>query len=85
MPPALAANFFQFTFSGPEIQMLAGLLDIRKMVELGTKGGGGKIRVQPEITHRIFMSPRGFMILRQQVNEIFDKMQEQEVFKVVDE
>ena len=69
-PAPEAANFFQFAWGGPDVQMLVGYL---YMLPRQTRPGE-EVTVEPEITHRIFMSVRGFAMLRHQVEEAANKL-----------
>jgi hypothetical protein len=62
-------NFFTFAWnSGVEVQLLAGYVDL---LDLKAKAKDAEVRgeVCPQITHRLFMSMRGFAQLRAQVIE----------------
>lgn len=73
LPRPEAANFFNFTLAGPEVEMLIGVVDLRQLVF-----GPDNIpeSVEPEITHRFFMSTRGLEFLKAQVDDIYGKYQE---------
>lgn len=69
LPAAQAVNFFTFAWnSGVEVQLLAGYVDL---LDLRAKAKDSEMRgeVCPSITHRLFMSMRGFAQLRAQVLE----------------
>jgi hypothetical protein len=74
LPAPEAANFFYFSFSGPEVQLLIGFIDLNDLLrEAGIVGTPDRAPIKPEITHRILMSPRGFAAFRQQMNDIAQK------------
>ncbi len=63
-PPPQAVNFFTFSWNGPEVQLLAGYLDLQPpQTEVPPT------EVVPEITHRLVMSVRGLAILKHQLDE----------------
>jgi hypothetical protein len=69
LPAPQAVNFFTFAWnSGVEVQLLAGYVDL---LDLRAKAKDAEVRgeVCPQITHRLFMSMRGFAQLRAQVLE----------------
>ena len=68
-PRPEAANFFQFSWGGPDVQMLIGYLDmVPRPVGLGTSDQ--VVSVEPLITHRLFMSIQGFALLKGQLDEL---------------
>ena len=69
--PPVAANYFSFTFSVPEIQMLVGYVDLTDLV---VTPGQSKVTVTPMISHRLALSLRGFLFLKKQIDEIWEKM-----------
>jgi hypothetical protein len=74
-PPPEAANFFYFTFLGPDVQMLVGYVDPRTVHEARLRGE--EVVVTPHVAHRIALSARGFQHLRKQLEEIaklYDQM-----------
>jgi hypothetical protein len=74
LPQPEFANFFYFSFSGPELELLVGFLDtnaiLRQSGIVGTPEPGA---IKPEVSHRIVMSARGFAVLREQVQNIGDQ------------
>ena len=75
--PPTAANWFNFSFQGPEVQMMIGYVDLHDLVMTGAPGGPKRARVDAEVLHRVMLSSKGFAMLRQQIQEIgmqFDKM-----------
>lgn len=73
LPAPTAVNFFNFTVSGPEVQMLAGFLDLRKLIPGAAKNG----RVQVEVSDRMFMSMQGFLTLRASVLDLERQLRKQ--------
>ncbi len=80
LPPPEAANFFHFTISGPEVEMLVGFIDLQRMAATLAAAQSGQAKpVHPEWTHRIFLSVRGFLTLKAQVDEMTRRLSEQGV------
>jgi hypothetical protein len=75
-PAPEAANFFHLTFSGPDVQMFVGYVDLYEVhlraeqIRQGRKPSA----LHPEITHRLALGLRGFLALKQQVDDLFGKM-----------
>lgn len=76
LPAPEAVNFFHFTFSGPEMEMLVGILDLNHVLDANSRPRNGVVQLRPEVTHRFLMSIRGFALLKQQVEEISKKIEE---------
>lgn len=84
LPAVEPVNFFHFSVSGPEIEMRMGMIDIfamgtiankaKEMSKRGQMAAPAKLTV--DITHRIFLSPRGFLHLHHKVNEMAGLMQD---------
>ncbi len=82
LPAMEPANFFHFSVSGPEIELRVGMIDVfaigtfaskaREQLQRGQVASPAKLKV--DITHRFFMSPRGFELLREKVNEMAQLM-----------
>jgi hypothetical protein len=74
LPPPEAVNFFTFAWtSGVEMQLLAGyvdLLELKNQTDDASKIG----EVTPVISHRLFMSMRGFALLRANVLDAAAKL-----------
>lgn len=72
LPPATAANYVSMAFSGPEIQMILGYLDLHQFAEAVQKASkhGSRVTVSATPTHRVMLSQRGFALLRQQVDQV---------------
>ncbi len=78
-----AANWFHFSVSGPEIEVMVGTIDIYRLsLELKRLKGdiaSGKmvkaVKITPDVTHRFMLSQRGFLMLRAKVLEITDLLQ----------
>src|SRR5690348_8831685 len=71
--PPVGANYFNFSFSGSDIQMAVGYIDPHDMlVQPGTSRPAKKPprSVDAEISHRFLLTPKGFANLRQQLQEI---------------
>jgi hypothetical protein len=68
MPPPEGANYFHVTTSGPDVQLLVGYVDLLKLHHART--GGAKSRIEPEITHRFYLSVTAFFMLKRQLEEI---------------
>ncbi len=66
-PPPIGANFFTFAWSGSDIQLLIGYVDLQAT---GTAPPGAKIVAEPLIVGRYFMSLRGFALLKHQLDEV---------------
>ena len=64
-PDPTGANFFSFAWNGPEVQLLVGYLDLIPPTVSKDK----EAVLKPMISHRIFMSVRGFALLRAQLNK----------------
>jgi hypothetical protein len=62
--------------SGPEVEMLVGLLDLNHIVDVQARSKGRPIQLRPEVTHRFMMSIRGFAVLKQQIEEISRRVEE---------
>jgi hypothetical protein len=78
LPAPEAANWFQLTRANDSIQLLIGYVDPIHASDYVTAVRSGKknLTLSPEIASRVAMSIGGFMYLRNQVNELFSKMQE---------
>lgn len=80
LPTAEAANWFAFSHVAGEIQLFVGYLDLNMMADVINRLKGGTSEeipdVNPEITRRIMLSPRAFLLLRSQVEQIFQKLRE---------
>jgi len=75
----IGANYFHFTFIGPELEMLVGNLSLRAIHEFkeASEKSATAEPVVPNVTHRFMLTPLGFDQLRQQIEEIgrkFDAM-----------
>lgn len=75
LPRAESANWFHFTVSGPEFEMLVGTLSLHELHLIRT--GVKKPKVRPDISHRFFLSLRGFIVLKRQVDELTAKLEAQ--------
>ena len=72
IPAPEAVNAFNFVLSGPEIQMLVGYADLRQFLDLP---GDKQTEVPVAVLHCFLMSPRAFVFLKQQVDEIWASME----------
>lgn len=76
LPPPEGVNYFDFSFLGPEVQLLAGYMDLKSLA-IASQSADDEVNVlSPEITHRLVMSIRGFLHLRAQIDGILGKMVE---------
>lgn len=66
MPAPEGVNYFHFTASGPDVQMLVGYIDLRSVAD--AKEGEGVLI--PAIQHRFVLTQVGFAHLRSQLAEI---------------
>lgn len=71
------ANWFQLSHLGTDIQLLIGYVDSQKVlaaVETEKRRPGHKgsmnVRAEAEITHRMLLSPQGFVTLRATVEQL---------------
>lgn len=70
-PDPEAVNFFHLSFAGAEMQMMVGYVDARTVHEIRMNP---KLRdLTPHISHRFAISPIGWAILRQQMEDIGKK------------
>lgn len=74
LPPYEPANFFNISYSGPEIALMVGMLDLHAIAVASQNKQGGEVRIRPEITHRFFVSPRGLALLKKMVDEMYDRL-----------
>ncbi len=81
LPPPEGANFVNFSFSGPEVEMMVGYVDLHRLALSAPNTG----RIEAEITHRFFMSLRGFIMMKSQIDTIWKSMQEKGVIQDPDE
>jgi hypothetical protein len=65
-PAPEAANFFTFAWSGIDIQLLVGYIDLQAT---GNAEPGRPFIAEPLILHRFFMSARGLALLKHQLDE----------------
>lgn len=72
-PPPEGVNFVMFTQVGADVQMLTVYADLDDLRE-GILSEGDLDEVVGEITHRFSMSVTGFFRLRDQVNDLVEKM-----------
>jgi hypothetical protein len=75
LPPYQPANFFNISYSGPEISLMVGMMDLHA-IALAVGAKQGPVKVRPEITHRFFLSPRGLVLLKAMVDEMYIKLNE---------
>lgn len=80
LPNPEAANFFQFTYAGPDFQLLVGYVDLHDLHLANQRqreaaSARGKLEIKPAITHRLSLSIRGFLLLKQQIDDIFATLQ----------
>lgn len=75
LPPE-AANWFHFSLSNLDLQMLVGYIDPRDafIAEKAVRSGKGPEAVTPLVGHRFVMSLSGFARLKAQVTEIEQRM-----------
>jgi hypothetical protein len=84
LPEPVAVNWAHFAYAWPEVQMYLGYLDLYK-VHLANEAvsAGRSATLAPEITHRFQMSARGFLQLKSQVDEAWEKLKAQGVITEV--
>jgi hypothetical protein len=75
LPALEVANMFHFAASGPEIVFSVGLVEINT-VATAIERGEKALRIRPDISHRFFLSLRGFQILKSQVDQMASKLVE---------
>src|SRR5579871_6750050 len=78
LPTPLGTNWFHFSMSNTDIQMLVGYVDPLRASEFAqARAAGAKSsdKLSPDVSQRLTMSLSGFLYLRAQVNELFQKMQ----------
>lgn len=68
LPPAQAVNWFNFSFFGPDVQLVGGYLDVHDLAN--AVAGVAKASLQAEGVVRLAMSVQTFALLHQQVNAI---------------
>lgn len=67
LPDPTAANWFQFSFVGPDVQMLIGYVDLHSIHVARDKAGA---EVTPVVLHRLSLGSIGWGVLREQVKEL---------------
>ena len=79
--PTEGANFFHFTQVRDEIEMLVGYISLLRIHNLAISHANLSDEVEveeevvPEISRRYLLSPNGLRVLRDRVNEIWEKME----------
>lgn len=79
LPPPEPSNFVSFSRVGAEVEMLVGYVDVKTVVDALQEGGedSEEARTVPlHLTHRFFLGPDTFRMIREKVNHIYDKMVE---------
>lgn len=76
LPPPEGVNYFQLSVSGPEVQLLAGYLDLKMVADvLAGHADDEEVEITGQISHRLFLSVRALLQLKAQVDEIMTKVQ----------
>jgi hypothetical protein len=80
LPAPSTANWFHFAHSGGEVQMMMGYVDPLTAAKAVEEASTQKVpvRLSPEVTYRLLLTPTGFLRLRAQVEEMFSKMRDAE-------
>jgi hypothetical protein len=71
LPKPEAANFFYFTFVGPDVQLLVGYIDFRVFHDASKNKE--VLTASPQVYHRFLIPQTGFDQFKLQVDEIADK------------
>lgn len=83
LPAPSAANWFHFSHHGGDIQLLVGYIDLYSLASQVEKNrakqGKGAITLKPEVTHRVQFSVSAFLLLRGQIDEMFQKLKSAEL------
>ena len=88
LPTPSAANFFHFSHHGGDVEMLVGYIDLYNLAtqveKARSKAGKNLIVLRPELSSRIQISVRTFLLLRGQVEQMFQKLQAADVIERVE-
>ena len=77
-PPAEAANFFHCSVSDDEIQLLVGYTDPELILAMAGESTKGGRTFHPEISHRFLVTPRGFALLKEQIDAVVERIRSEE-------
>jgi hypothetical protein len=75
-PAPEAANWFQLSSLGADIQLLVGYVDVQKLalsVQLEkdkSTGGEIRVRVEAELLHRLSLTPQGLVTLQKSIEQV---------------
>lgn len=78
LPAPLAANWFNVSHHGGEVQLIMGYLDLYAIAMIAKDAKAGTLKqpasLKPDVTHRFMLSTSGMLQLRAQLEEIFQLM-----------